>query len=131
MSLADFHPTYLRVEQIDDATVQAWFTTSKLADDVNIEQMGHELTALLERYNVRRLIISFAKVEYLTRAALGKLITLHRRLHRAQGSLVMCEIGDSVMDIMRTSRLEKYFRIVPDREAALAALAEVNSSPSS
>ncbi|MEX1098175.1 MAG: STAS domain-containing protein [Planctomycetales bacterium] len=125
MSFSDFEPTYIRPRNVGDVAVIA-FTVPRLTDDENIEQIGRELFAVIEHYGRRKVVVSLAEVSYLTSSVLGKLITLHRRLHRAGGRMVLCGFRDEVADVLETSRLDEYFETAPDVEAAVARL---QSSP--
>ena len=80
MSLNEFHAAYVAVEDRGDAVV-ARFTRPQLSEDENLEQMGQELLSLVDQYHCRQLVLSLELVDFITSAALGKLITLHRRMH--------------------------------------------------
>ena len=57
-----------------------------LTEDVNLEQFGHELFALVEQFGCRRVVVNLKEVRMVTSAGLGKMITLHRKMHRHQGT---------------------------------------------
>lgn len=122
MTLSEFRSSYLTVEERDSAVV-ARFTRSHLSEEDNIEQMGHELVSLIEQYQCRRLVLSLEHLTFITSSALGKLISLHRRLHRKEGRMVMCDIHGPVAEVLRTSRLYDYFTTANNTEEALAAMA--------
>jgi anti-sigma B factor antagonist len=121
MSLNQFHAAYVAVEDRGDAVV-ARFTRPQLSEEENLEQMGQELLSLVEQYHCRQLVVSLELVEFITSAALGKLITLHRRMHRKDGKLVLCGAHGTVADVLRTSRLHDYFTLAPDTQQALSLL---------
>ena len=121
MSLSEFTPKYLRLEQADDAVVVG-VAVDLLTEDVNLEQFGHELFALVEQFGCRRLVVNLGAVRMVTSAGLGKLITLHRKMHRHRGSVFFCHLQEAVEDVLRTSRLITYLQVAPDVAAALAAL---------
>ena len=123
---AEFHPRYFTLDERDGVTVVA-FTSSHLTDEENIEQLGHEMFALVEQFNCRRVVVSLAPVEFLTSSVLGKLITLHRRLHRQNGRLAICDIRPPVADVLHTSRLISYFSTCLDVDSAVAMLNEPGS----
>ena len=99
------------------------FKSRLLNDEENIEQLGQELFALVEQSNWLKLVLDLAKVDYLTSSVLGKLITLHRKLHRSQGKMVLIGLTEGVDSILRTSKLLTYFAIADSRDAAIAQLA--------
>ena len=81
-----------------------------------------EFFSLIGQYECRRLVVDLSKVEYATSAALGKLITLHRRMHRSDGQLVLCGVTGTLADILTTSRLMDYFNVAENTEEAAARL---------
>ena len=92
-----------------------------LTEDVNLEQFGHELFALVEQFGCRRLIVDLHEVRVVTSAGLGKMITLHRKMHRHGGTVVFCQLQEAVEEVLHTSRLITYLHVAPDVAAALAA----------
>lgn len=118
MLLTDFKPAYFNLREEGDVVV-GQFSVSRLSDDQNIEQLGHDLFALVEQFDKRKVVLSMSNVEYLTSSVLGKLITMHRKMHRQQGRLVLCDLQPDVTEIMRISRLNDYFKVACSLDAAL------------
>lgn len=104
----------------DEGAVLVTFIRSQLTDEDNIEQMGQALFALLEKDAQTRIILDLSPLDYVTSAVLGKFITLHRRLHRQGGALVLCGLQTNVRETLRASRLLDYFQTAEDCEAARA-----------
>lgn len=122
MALPDHPTTYITLEEHGD-TLLVGFKTRMLNDEENIEQLGQELFSLVEQYDWQKLALDMSKVEYLTSSVLGKLITLHRKLHRNSGRLVLFGLTDGVHTILNTSKLLSYFTVVDNQNEALALLA--------
>jgi len=114
----DFEPFYFHLTEVDDVAVGR-FQVPRLTEDQNIEQLGQDLFALVEQYEFRKIVLSLASVEYLTSSVLGKLITLHRKVHRAEGKLVLCELQHEVREVLRLSRLIDYFKTTETYEQAM------------
>src|SRR5437870_10863044 len=76
----------LEVEQIGDVTVVN-FVDRKILDEPTIQVIGDQLFSLVDEEGWRKLLLNFGNVEYLSSAALGKLITLHKKLQAAGGRL--------------------------------------------
>lgn len=119
MTADDLQLAYLRFSHSEDL-IDAEFTAATLTEDLNIEQMGQELFTLLEKFDCSRMVLGLERVEYITSAALGKLITLHRRMHRRDGRLVLFGLQGSVAEVMKTSRLLDYFNVAPDHNSAVS-----------
>ncbi|MBD3672382.1 MAG: STAS domain-containing protein [Planctomycetaceae bacterium] len=123
MSLSDNTSHYLIIsEEGDVACVN--FKDEQLTDEDNIERIGRELFALTDQYGCRKVILDLDGLRMLTSSVLGKMITLHRKLHRNDGTLVICNAGEHVTKILETSRLHDYFNMVEDASAAREFLAE-------
>jgi anti-sigma B factor antagonist len=121
MSLSDITSQYLEIqEQNGVACVQ--FKENRLTDEDNIEQIGRELFALTDQYHCKKVILDLTDLKMLTSSVLGKMITLHRKLHRSNGKLVLCNAGDYVTEVLETSRLHDYFHVADDQSAALKLL---------
>ena len=63
------------VSKIGDVTVVK-FLDKKILDETNIQELGVELFGLVEQDNRKSILLNFSHVEFLSSAALGKLITL-------------------------------------------------------
>ncbi len=122
MLAEEFHPTYITVNT-DDGVSTVGFVLTDLTDEENIELLGHELFTLVDQIGCRKMILNMDKVRYMTSSVLGKLISLHRKLHRNEGRLIICNIGKELDEIMSTSRLNQYFHLADDLGAAGALMA--------
>lgn len=121
MSLSEFTPKYLQLDVRGDAVVVGVGVTL-LTEDVNLEQFGHELFALVEQFGCRKLVVSLENVRMVTSGGLGKMITVHRKMHRHQGTVIFCNLQKEVADVLETSRLITYLHVTPDVESAVQAL---------
>ena len=119
MALPDLTTTYTTLEEQNDLLIVG-FKMRMLNDEENIEQLGQELFALVEQYNRMKIALDMSNVDYLTSSVIGKLITLHRKLHRSQGKLVLFSLTAGVHGILATSKLLDYFAVANGQEAALA-----------
>ena len=121
MSSGEFKPRYLLLEQRGEITV-ATLRISLLSEDINLEQFGHELFALVEQAGCRKLVVNLKEVQMVTSAGLGKMIALHRKMHRLEGVVSFCHLQPAVEEVLRTSRRITYLTVRPDIAAAMAAL---------
>ena len=110
----------LEVEDIGDIAVVN-FVDKKILDEQNIQMIGDDLFRLVDELGRRKVLLNFGNVEFMSSAALGKLITLHRKLQAVQGKLVLCHIAKSIMEIFEITKLNKMFSITPDQHAGLQA----------
>src|SRR6184192_3869123 len=88
----------LEVEDVGDITVVN-FVDKKILDEQNIQMIGDDLFRLVDELGRRKLLINFSNVEFMSSAALGKLIRLHQRLNQVGGKLILCGISKSILEI--------------------------------
>jgi anti-sigma B factor antagonist len=105
---------------VGDVTVVK-FADKKILDEASIQELGAELFGLVERDNRRSILVNFTDVEFLSSAALGKLITLDRKVKAAKGRLKMSNIRPEIFEVFQITKLNKIFDIRGDEAEALAA----------
>ncbi len=74
---------HLRLENVDGVTVVS-FVESKIVTEENIQEVGDQLYSLVEDEGHKNLLLNFGNVQYLSSAALGKLINLKKKVGRGQ-----------------------------------------------
>tara|TARA_X000001036_G_C20112355_1_gene575802 strand:+ start:139 stop:489 length:351 start_codon:yes stop_codon:yes gene_type:complete len=95
------------------------FKDRKILDESNIQEMGRELFELVEQKRTK-ILLNFMNVEFLSSAALGKLITLDKKLKAAKGQLKLSSIRPEIYEVFAITRLNKLFDIHDDEADALA-----------
>lgn len=108
----------LIIEDIGDIAV-VQFVDKKILDEQNIQMIGDDLFRLVDELGRRKILLNFANVEFMSSAALGKLIRLHQRLQQAGGKLVLCGISNSILEIFVITKLDKMLTIVKDEQTGL------------
>jgi len=108
----------LEVEDIGDVTVIN-FVDKKILDEQNIQVIGEQLFSLVDQEGRRKLLLNFGNVEYLSSAALGKLITLNKKLQGVGGRLILCNIDPQIYEVFEITKLDKFFNIQKEEQAAL------------
>ncbi len=68
-----------------------------------------------------QILLNFGNVEYLSSAALGKFITLNKKVQAAGGKLVLCNIDPNIYEVFEITKLNKLFNIQKEEQAALQA----------
>jgi anti-sigma B factor antagonist len=110
----------LEVEDVGDVTVVN-FTDRKILDEQNIQLIGEQLFSLVDESGRKKILLNFGNVEYLSSAALGKLITLNKKLQAAGGRLILCNIDPQIYEVFEITKLNKLFNIHKEEQAALQA----------
>jgi anti-sigma B factor antagonist len=115
-------PVHRRVEvsEIGDVTVVR-FVDRKILDPANIQELGDELFGLVEEDNRKSLLLNFSRVEFLSSAALNKLIMLDRKVKAHKGRLKLCDLRPEIQEVFMITKLNQLFDIREDEAEALAA----------
>jgi len=110
----------LDVNEVGDVTV-VHFRDQKIIEDLGIQELGQELFQLVEVENCRKLVLNFSAVDFLSSAALGKLITLDKKMKAKAGAIKFCSIRPEIYEVFAITRLNKLFDIRDEEADALAA----------
>ncbi|MBA2270998.1 MAG: STAS domain-containing protein [Verrucomicrobiota bacterium] len=69
----------------------------------------------------KRLVVDLSRVPYVDSSGLAVLIGAKQELEAAGGVFILAGAQDAVRTILESARLDQYFRLVRDLDAALAA----------
>ena len=110
----------ITVEDIGDIAV-VQFVDKKILDEQNIAMIGDDLFRLVDELGRRKLLLNFSNVEFMSSAALGKLIRLHQRMGQVGGKLVLCCIVKDIHTVFVLTKLDKMLKIVKDEQTGLSS----------
>ena len=88
----------LEVTDVGDVTVVR-FRNRRITEDIDIQELGSEMFSLVENDKREKLVLNFSAVEFLGSAALGKLITLDRKVKAQGGVMKLSNIGPSIYEV--------------------------------
>jgi len=111
---------HLEVSEVGEITV-VHFRDQKIIEDLGIQELGQELFDLVQVENRNKLVLNFSSVDFLSSAALGKLITLDKKIKAQGGVLKLCNIRPEIYEVFAITRLNRLFDIKEDEAEALAA----------
>jgi anti-sigma B factor antagonist len=111
----------LEVKEVGDVTV-VHFRDQKILDDLNIQELGQEMNHLVEVENRKKIVLNFSAVEFLSSSALGKLITMEKKVGVTEGVLKLCEIQPEIYEVFTITKLDRLFDICPSEADALASI---------
>jgi anti-sigma B factor antagonist len=77
------------------------FTSTRILDEANITEIGN--------------------VDHLSSAALGMLINANNRIKQRNGQLRLANIKPQIYEVFVITKLNRLFKIFPDRKEALAS----------
>jgi anti-sigma B factor antagonist len=98
------------------------FKDQKIIDPEAIQELGQELFDLVDKDDRRKIILNFANVEFLSSAALGKLITFEKKARRIGADLILSNISPEIYQVFAITNLNKLFQIKDSEADALAVL---------
>lgn len=115
-------PGYRRVQvsEVGDVTVVR-FNDHKITEEINIQELGQELVQLVEVEKRKKILLNFSAVDFLSSAALGKLITVEKKVRANAGVLKLSNIRPDIYEVFKITKLNRLFDIKNDEADALAA----------
>ena len=90
-------------------------------DHNEIDKIIEDLAQSLNGHATGKWIIDLTHVEYTGSAALGLLVNLRQQIKEAGGTLVLCCMSPRMSEILHACSLDRLFKMVGTRQAALKA----------
>jgi anti-sigma B factor antagonist len=97
------------------------FQDRKILDAAAIQELGDELASLVEQDGHKRVLLDFTNVDFLSSAALNKLIVLDRKAKAASGVIKLCNLKPELREVFVITRLIQLFDIRDSKDDALKA----------
>ncbi|MFO0011841.1 MAG: STAS domain-containing protein [Planctomycetota bacterium] len=114
--------TYRRINVVEDAGVSIVnFIDKKIVDSATIEQLGEELNSLVTVEKKNMILLNFEGVEFMSSAALNKLISLNSKVKASGGRLKLCGLRNEIKEVFTITRLDRVFDLRKTKDDALAA----------
>jgi anti-sigma B factor antagonist len=110
----------LDVTEVGEVTIVR-FRDRKIVEDINIQELGSEMFHLVDTEKRDKLLLDFSTVDFLSSAALGKLITLDKKVKARGGVLKLSNIRPEIYEVFTITKLNRLFDIKDDEAEALAA----------
>ena len=110
----------IQTSEVGGVTVVG-FIDHKILDAGNIQELGEELFHLVEQDGHKNVLLDFSNVEFLSSAALNKLIILDKKVKGKTGQLKLCNLMPEIREVFVITRLNQLFEIEDSKDHALAA----------
>lgn len=118
---------YRRIETNQERGVTVvTFIERKILEAAHILELGEELLQLVEKDGNKDLLLDFSSVEFLSSAALNKLIILDKKVKSKSGQLKLCNMMPEIREVFVITRLNQLFDIVDTREKAMDGFQRAN-----
>ncbi len=109
------------VSRVQQGVTVVQFTETKVIDQRNINQIGAELTDMVQKGGVMKMLINMENVRYLSSAVLGKLVSLHKALAERKGKLKLCGVAPGIYEVFEITRLNRVFDMHKTEDEAIEA----------
>ena len=109
----------LDVSKVGDVTV-ARLRDHKIIEGQNMQELGQEFLRLADATQPPKLLLNFGDVDFLSSAALGKLIVLDRKVRAQGGTLKLSNLRPEIHEIFVLTKLNLLFDIRGSEAEALA-----------
>jgi anti-anti-sigma factor len=96
------------------------FMDPELSDETRIREIGDELVAHLEKGGVQLMLLNFDGVSFMSSAMLGQLAMLTKRCMTAEVTLQLCNVAETMREVLRIVRLDTLADILDTEEQAIA-----------
>jgi anti-sigma B factor antagonist len=97
------------------------FRDHKIVEDINIQELAQEMFQLIEKDRREKILLNFSAVDFLSSAALGKLITMDKKVKAGGGVLKLSNIKPEIYEVFAITKLNRLFDIKEEEADALAA----------
>jgi anti-sigma B factor antagonist len=106
------------------------YQIEKLEDVLVISLQGrllgeHQTLTLLEEIeeqiamNLTHIVVDLGKLDYINSNGLNFLLTVLTKTRKEDGETVLCNISETIQQLLITTKLKAFFTLVDDRDAAL------------
>jgi len=111
----------VRIQKQNDVGVVS-FATSRILDQSNVQQLGEEFDDLVDEHGLKKIVINFANVSYMSSAVMGKLVSLLKKVQSVNGDIRLCCIEEGIFEIFHIMRFDKMFKIRDHEDEAVIDL---------
>jgi anti-sigma B factor antagonist len=96
------------------------FLDEKLSGPILMQELADDLTRMLEEIEHKNVLLNLSRVEFISSAALNRLINFQKRVHDAGGQMKLCGLRPSIESVFAATRLNQVFDLCTSEEEALS-----------
>jgi anti-sigma B factor antagonist len=85
------------------------FRDEKLSGPTLMQELAEDLASLLENLEQKNVLLDLSHVEFISSAALNRLINFQKRVHDAGGKLKLCGLRPAIESVFAATRLNQLF----------------------
>ncbi len=109
-----------------DALVISFDSAAGLNDFRN-NALRDSLYDLVQSRPEPRVALDLGRIDYLSSSGVAILVGLKRRIETRQGKIVLFQVHPVVADLLKVMKLDRYFTLADDEDAAMATLRPVST----
>lgn len=107
----------MQAQEFDDHGSVLRITSQKLHEHES-SLLIDEIRAYLDATGRTQIAVNFGRVEFISSAALGAMVTINTELARRGGRLVVFHLNDDAMQVIKLTRLDKLIPVEKDEKKA-------------
>jgi anti-anti-sigma factor len=104
-----------------DGILTIVFDDSRILDETKLEELGRELTEMLNKTTEERVILDFRNVKFMSSSMLSKLVAVNKKAGEFKVKMKLCSIDPEIRQVFKITKLDKLFEIEADESSARAA----------
>jgi stage II sporulation protein AA (anti-sigma F factor antagonist) len=85
-------------------------------DQHTVEDLRLRISELIEKYQIRYLVLNFFKLQFMDSSGVGFIIGRYNRLKKTAGGVVLCSLNEHIRKLVLLSGLNKICRIMRNEE---------------
>ena len=97
---------------------------ARMLDDANLRHLQKEILDQIAEIEVKKLVLDFCLVEFVSSAGLGMLVRVKKRCTERGIALRLCSLEKTVAEAIRITGLDQLLEIEADQAQAIASLQE-------
>jgi anti-sigma B factor antagonist len=96
------------------------FRDQKLSGATQLQELAEDLSVLLGQIDPKNVLIDLTRVDFISSAALNRLINFQKRVRDSGGQFKLCCLPTPVETVFAATRLNQLFEICKSKEEALS-----------
>lgn len=112
--MSEVPPPPFRIENQGDFTL-VHLTGPKIGLEAR-----ESLYGLIEKHEIRKLVLNFDDVKVLTSSPIGMLVNLRNKMDAVGGMLILCHVSTDIREILRLTSVEGLFSILDTEQDVIA-----------
>jgi anti-sigma B factor antagonist len=96
------------------------FHDPKLSGPTLMQELAEDLSSLLEKIEPKNVLLDLTQVDFISSAALNRLINFQKRVRDSGGQLKLCGLRPGIESVFAATRLNQIFELCKSKEDAIS-----------